>query len=762
LTYQWRRNIVNINGATAATYNIASATTANAGSYDVLITSSCGTLTSQAATLTVNAATAISTQPANQTACVGGSVNFSVAATGTSLTYQWRKDGLNITGATAATYSIASVASGDVGSYDVEVTGSCGTVTSSVASLTVNAGAEITSQPTNQTECAGSPASFSVTASGAGLNYQWRKNGANINGATSSSFNIASTAAGDAGSYEVVITSSCGTLTSQAATLTVNAPTAISTQPASQSAGEGQSVTFSVTASGANLTYQWRKNGSDISGATGSSYTIASVTAADAGNYDVVVTGTCGSVTSSIAVLTINTSGCAKPVVSITGPTSGAIYAVGTPVNFTGAFTDSSGETHTATWTFDTLAQSGVDDESAGTVSGTYTFTQAGVYQVILAVSNSCGEQGTASLIGELTAMVVVYDPSAGFVTGNGWIVSPPGAYVPNPSLTGNATFGFVSKYTKGNNVPTGDTEFRFALANLGFKSTTYEWLVVSGARVQYKGSGQINDAGNYRFILTAIDGKLNGGQDKFRIRIWNNQGGGLVYDNQLNDPDSADPTTVIGGGKIVIHTGGNGNGNNQAALAAQAADEINGEGRLREAEVEWQIILGDEGGQPSVLRGGSGAPYFDLIAPGDYDGDGQPDLAIFRRASGLWLIKRSTDGGLTQLQWGLGADLPVAADYDGDGKTDIAVWRGTTGQWFILRSSDGAKQVLIWGAGLAPFNDQPAPADYDADGKADGECSKGRPPTCFESSGQAIARRGLAAPGTVCRKLPEGAWSFA
>jgi hypothetical protein len=318
-------------------------------------------------------------------------------------------------------------------------------------------------------------------------------------------------------------------------------------------------------------------------------------------------------------------------------------------------------------------------------------------------------------------ALVVVYDPSAGFVTGGGWIVSPPGAYMPNPSLTGNATFGFVSKYKKGNNEPTGDTEFQFALANLGFRSTAYEWLVVSGARAQFKGSGTINDQGDYRFILTAVDGKLNGGdeQDKFRIRIWDNQGGALVYDNQLNDPDSADPTTVISGGQIVIHTN-NGNGKNQAALAAQAADEINGEGRPGEVEVEWQIVLGGEGGQQSVLRGGSGAPYFDLIAPGDYDGDGQPDLAIFRRANGQWLIKRSTDGGLIQLQWGMGADLPAAADYDGDGKTDIAVWRGATGQWFILRSSDGAKQVIVWGAGSAPYNDQPAPADYDGDGRAD------------------------------------------
>ena len=78
----------------------------------------------------------------------------------------------------------------------------------------------------------------------------------------------------------------------------------------------------------------------------------------------------------------------------------------------------------------------------------------------------------------------------------------------------------------------------------------------MADARAQYKGSGKINGAGDYRFMLTAIDGDMpgGGGQDKFRIRIWNNTGGALVYDNQMNAPDSADPTTVLGGGSIVIH----------------------------------------------------------------------------------------------------------------------------------------------------------------------------------------------------------------
>ena len=93
-------------------------------------------------------------------------------------------------------------------------------------------------------------------------------------------------------------------------------------------------------------------------------------------------------------------------------------------------------------------------------------------------------------------------------------------------------------------------------MANFNFKSTVYEWLVVSGARAQYKGSGTINGNGDYGFLLTAIDGELTGGggADKFRIKIWEKNTGGIIYDNQMNSPDNSNPTTVLGGGSIVIH----------------------------------------------------------------------------------------------------------------------------------------------------------------------------------------------------------------
>jgi hypothetical protein len=111
-----------------------------------------------------------------------------------------------------------------------------------------------------------------------------------------------------------------------------------------------------------------------------------------------------------------------------------------------------------------------------------------------------------------------------------------------------------MSKYQKGATVPTGETKFHFQAADLNFHSDTYEWMVVAGAKVQYKGTGTINGSGSYRFMITAIDGDIpgGGGLDKFRIRIWGDSG--LIYDNEVGSLENGDPTTVIAAGSIVIH----------------------------------------------------------------------------------------------------------------------------------------------------------------------------------------------------------------
>ena len=174
----------------------------------------------------------ISSQPASQSVTVGQTATFTVMATGTApLTYQWLKNNSNIGAATSASYTTPATVAGDNGaSFTVVVSNSAGNVTSSAATLTVNTapvGPSITTQPANQTVTVGQTATFSVVATGtAPLSYQWQKNSANINGATSASYTTpATTSADNNAKFDVIVTNSVNNVTSSQATLTVNAAT---------------------------------------------------------------------------------------------------------------------------------------------------------------------------------------------------------------------------------------------------------------------------------------------------------------------------------------------------------------------------------------------------------------------------------------------------------------------------------------------------------------------------------------------------------
>jgi hypothetical protein len=182
----------------------------------------------------------------------GQAASFTVSATGGgTLAYQWRKGGTAISGATAATYSIAATSTSDAGSYDVIVSNSAGSVTSAAATLTVAAATSapvIVTQPVSQSVAAGASVTLTVTASGSGtLQYQWRKGGSAISGATAGSYTIASAAAADAGSYDVVISNTLGSATSNAVTLDVTTTTSSALSTAAYNAAMSFYGTLSAT-----------------------------------------------------------------------------------------------------------------------------------------------------------------------------------------------------------------------------------------------------------------------------------------------------------------------------------------------------------------------------------------------------------------------------------------------------------------------------------------------------------------------------------
>jgi kumamolisin len=160
-----------------------------------------------------------------------------------------------------------------------------------------------TPQPVSQVITVGQPVAFSATASGSTpLSYQWLFNGTAIAGATSATYAISSVTAANAGDYTVRVTNPLGTATSSAATLV-----AVTAQPVAQTVTAGQALTLSVSVAGTgSSTYQWLFNGTPIAGATGSTYTIASVSSANAGSYAVTVTDSAGNATTTAVMVTVN------------------------------------------------------------------------------------------------------------------------------------------------------------------------------------------------------------------------------------------------------------------------------------------------------------------------------------------------------------------------------------------------------------------------------------------------------------------------
>ncbi len=401
LMYQWRKDGVDILDATADTYEIPVVTTADAGDYDVIVSNPCGPTQSELATLQVaDAWPEIVEQPEGDLVCEGQSVTFDVTAQGPEpLSYQWHFGGTPIDGEINSWYTIDDVDSNDAGDYRVLVSNPCGDVMSAPATLTVIDDApSIAEQPQPVIACEGATVAFTVVSAGdPPFEYQWYRDGIVLDGAIGESYTAEDiTVVDDAGEYSVVVRNACdpGGVQSETATLTVNTAVEITLQPVEQTLCETSAVTFTVEVSGtAPYSYQWRKDGAEIDGATGAEYAIASIAPADAGAYDVVVTNLCGSATSAAAVLTVDVGP------TITQQPAAPELCVGETVELT---VEATGDgTLTYQWYKDNAPLAG---ETAATLTITgLTTDHSGQYHAV--VTNHCEQAASDS------ATVVVDEP---------------------------------------------------------------------------------------------------------------------------------------------------------------------------------------------------------------------------------------------------------------------------------------------------------------------------------------------------------------
>src|SRR5438128_754898 len=235
LNYHWQKNDVDIAGANSATYTTPAAVPEDNGSrFRVVVSNSAGSVTSDAATLSVSTnplAPLITAQPTDQMVVAGQTATFTVVAKSTRpLSYQWQKNAVAMSDATAVSYTTPATTPADNGSrFRVVASNSAGSVTSHAATLSVTASPvapSITAQPASQTVASGQIATFTVSATGTSpLSYQWQKNNANITGATSATYNTPATTTADSGSeFHVAVSNPARHLTSNTVTLTVKTP----------------------------------------------------------------------------------------------------------------------------------------------------------------------------------------------------------------------------------------------------------------------------------------------------------------------------------------------------------------------------------------------------------------------------------------------------------------------------------------------------------------------------------------------------------
>ena len=252
-SYVWKKGGSDIAGQNSSIYTINNIAIGDAGNYSCVVTNSCSSVTSNEVSLSVNQGAVVTVNPISQGICSGSQVTLTAAATGAApILYQWKKDGTDIAGATNTAYIIIGATNNEAGNYSCIITNTCGSYSSSTAVLTTDASVAITTQPiSSQIKCLGQSVLFVAAATGGDLRYQWRKNATLIDGATNSSFNIASAAFLDSANYSCRISNSCGEIFTNNSKLYVNDDViTLAQNPVTLSKCEGEQGTLQVLANG--------------------------------------------------------------------------------------------------------------------------------------------------------------------------------------------------------------------------------------------------------------------------------------------------------------------------------------------------------------------------------------------------------------------------------------------------------------------------------------------------------------------------------
>lgn len=519
LSYQWRRGNGSVSGGTNASFTIPSAQVSDGDGYWVTITNSFGSVTSRAARLTLNQPPVFNFQPPDVTTFDGSSfgVRLQVLTSNNSpITWKIVVNNIPITTSSGddklqsnqldTTVRGGPVTMDDNGFFLVVATNAYGSTSSITRQLTVRpSGPAIQSQPVAQEASIGLPVTLSVSATGTALNYQWRKEGADIDEATNASLVIPEAKATDAGNYAVVLSNSVATIISNTVKLTVVAaavPT-ITVQPQNTPATVGYPASLSVEAKGsAPLAYQWAKDGTAIPGATGTTLSFSSPALADTGNYTVTVTNTLGSVTSSAAVFTVGTP--VAPTITVQ-PESVTVLVGGTAT---------------------------LSVQATGSVPLTYIWSRNGFTGLI----GSRGATFTATNLqphdGGMPYTVTVSN-SAGSVTSRTVYIN----VETNPAPPRVSFTNVTSRAAPGESAS-------FGVTVTGFPPFTYQWrrnsVAIPGATArQYDiASVKDSDAGDYTCVVTGPGGTVTSESVAFAVNL---------LPPTLNSSPPADVTKLVG-----------------------------------------------------------------------------------------------------------------------------------------------------------------------------------------------------------------------